>query len=180
MFERYTEKARRVIFFARYEASQYGSPEIDTEHLLLGLAREEPLLHRRWLPRADPEIIRKRFDRATRRRQPIPTSIDLPLSQTSKEALFHAKDEADRLNSKHIGTEHLLLGLIHEKESGAGKLLHELGGNVTELRKKLRVRSNDHEVQSPLMYTSCVATPQSLKQWRSTELHGMQTILTLR
>ena len=41
MFERYTEKARRVIFFARYEASQYGSPYIETEHLLLGLLRED-------------------------------------------------------------------------------------------------------------------------------------------
>ena len=46
MFERYTEKSRRVIFFARYEASQYGSPYIETEHLLLGLLRESPDLTR--------------------------------------------------------------------------------------------------------------------------------------
>lgn len=46
MFERYTEKARRVIFFARYEASNYGSKEIDTEHLLLGLIREDKALYR--------------------------------------------------------------------------------------------------------------------------------------
>ena len=44
MFERYTEKARRVIFFARYEASQFGSPYIETEHLLLGLLREDKAL----------------------------------------------------------------------------------------------------------------------------------------
>lgn len=48
MFERYTEKARRVIFFARYEASQYGSPVIDTEHLLLGLLREDAALMHRY------------------------------------------------------------------------------------------------------------------------------------
>jgi len=49
MFERYTEKARRVIFFARYEASQYGSPYIETEQLLLGLLREDHTLVRRVL-----------------------------------------------------------------------------------------------------------------------------------
>ena len=49
MFERYTEKARRVIFFARYEASQYGSPYIETEHLLLGLLREDKVLANRFL-----------------------------------------------------------------------------------------------------------------------------------
>ena len=49
MFERYTEKARRVIFFARYEASQFGSPYIETEHLLLGLLREDKALANRFL-----------------------------------------------------------------------------------------------------------------------------------
>ena len=48
MFERYTEKARRVIFFARYEASQFGSPYIETEHLLLGLLREDKALTNRF------------------------------------------------------------------------------------------------------------------------------------
>ena len=52
MFERYTEKARRVIFFARYEASRYGSPCIETEHLLLGLLREDASLRWRLLPNA--------------------------------------------------------------------------------------------------------------------------------
>lgn len=136
MFERYTEKARRVIFFARYEASHYGSPEIDTEHLLLGLVREEPLFHSKWLPKAAPEIIREHIDSATPRREPIPTNVDLPLSQTSKRVLNHAKDEADRLNNKHIGTEHLLLGLIQEKKSATGKLLRDFEADLSKLRKK--------------------------------------------
>jgi len=53
MFERYTEKARRVIFFARYEASQFGSPYIETEHLLLGLLREDKALTNRFMPRSN-------------------------------------------------------------------------------------------------------------------------------
>jgi len=56
MFERYTEKARRVIFFARYEASQFGSPYIETEHLLLGLLREDKQLANRFLRPMRPSI----------------------------------------------------------------------------------------------------------------------------
>jgi hypothetical protein len=67
MFERYTEKARRVIFFSRYEASQFGSPKIDTEHLLLGLIREDKALYR-WLPKNrfsnDPSASRGSFKEA--------------------------------------------------------------------------------------------------------------------
>jgi hypothetical protein len=127
VFERYTEKARRVIFFGRYEASQFGAPQIDTEHLLLGVVREDKSI--------DAEAIRSRIESATPRHQPFPTSADLPLSEASKQVLFHAKDEADRLNSKHIGTEHLFLGLIQEKESMAGRLLHELGADFAAIRK---------------------------------------------
>ena len=56
MFEKYTEKARRVIFFARYEASQFGSPYIETEHLLLGLIREDKNLTNRFFPKANASI----------------------------------------------------------------------------------------------------------------------------
>ena len=63
MFERYTEKARRVIFFARYEASQYGSPYIETEHLLLGLMREDKALANRFLrSHGSIESIRKEIE----------------------------------------------------------------------------------------------------------------------
>jgi ATP-dependent Clp protease ATP-binding subunit ClpC len=65
MFERYTEKARRVIFFARYEASQFGSPYIETEHLLLGLLREDKALTNRFLrSHASVESIRKQIEGA--------------------------------------------------------------------------------------------------------------------
>jgi len=63
VFERYTEKARRVIFFARYEASQYGSPYIETEHLLLGLMREDKALANRFLrQQGSIESIRKEIE----------------------------------------------------------------------------------------------------------------------
>ncbi|HTM16740.1 MAG TPA: Clp protease N-terminal domain-containing protein, partial [Terracidiphilus sp.] len=108
MFERYTEKARRVIFFARYEASQFGSPYIETEHLLLGLLREDKALTNRFLrSHASVESIRKQIEAHTTIREKVSTSVDLPLSNECKRVLAYAAEEAERLGHKHIGTEHL-------------------------------------------------------------------------
>jgi ATP-dependent Clp protease ATP-binding subunit ClpC len=85
MFERYTEKARRVIFFARYEASQFGSPYIETEHLLLGLLRENKVIAVKLLKSpAAHETIRKKIESSAIRRKHISTSVDLPLNNESK------------------------------------------------------------------------------------------------
>ena len=82
MFEKYTEKARRVIFFARYEASQFGSSYIETEHLLLGLIREDKNLTNRFFPKANASIdsIRKEIEGRTMIREKVSTSVDLPFS----------------------------------------------------------------------------------------------------
>jgi ATP-dependent Clp protease ATP-binding subunit ClpA len=96
MFERYTEKARRVIFFARYEASQYGSPSIESEHLLLGLMRED-----KAIPRSHIESIRKEIESHIRIRERISTSVEVPLSQECNGILNYAAEEAERLGDKH-------------------------------------------------------------------------------
>jgi hypothetical protein len=133
MFERYTEKARRVIFFSRYEASQFGSAYIETEHLLLGLFREDKRAFR-WAPGTpSAEVIRQRIDNLVPKKPSTSTSVDLPLSKTSKQVLHRAQEEADRLNSKHIGTEHLFLALLQEKDSTA-ELLLEFGADLEKLR----------------------------------------------
>ena len=99
MFERYTEKARRVIFFARYEASQFGSPYIETEHLLLGLLREDKALTNRFLrSHASVESIRKQIEGHTTIREKVSTSVDLPLSNECKRVLAYAAEEAERLS----------------------------------------------------------------------------------
>src|SRR5271169_5518902 len=114
MFERYTEKARRTIFFARYEASAVGSPKIETEHILLGLLREDRALFRRLLPKISYETIREKVGEQaqTKNRKKVPISVDLPLDNASKQVLKFAAEEADRLNHVHIDTEDLLLGLL--------------------------------------------------------------------
>jgi len=138
MFERYTEKARRVIFFARYEASQFGSPHIETEHLLLGLLREDKALTNRFLrSHASIESIRKQIEGRTAVREKVSTSVDLPLSQECKHVLTYAAEEAERLSHKHIGTEHLLLGLLREEKSFAAEILQERGLRLSTLREEL-------------------------------------------
>jgi len=136
MFERYTEKARRSIFFARYEASQFGSHEIDTEHLLLGLIRENKNLYR-WLPKSSYEQIRCRIEECTAKQPPISTAVDLPLSSAAKHALKRAADEADRLAHRHIGTEHLFLGLLDEPASIAAQIMAEAGAEAEAVRSQI-------------------------------------------
>ncbi len=132
MFERYTEKARRTIFFARYEASQFASPYIESEHLLLGLLRENKNFSRKLFAGSlsEVEAIREQIERHTTVREKTSTSVDLPLSGGCKRVLDYASEEADRLGHKHIGTEHLLLGLLREESCYAAQLLQERGVNL--------------------------------------------------
>jgi ATP-dependent Clp protease ATP-binding subunit ClpC len=155
MFERYTEKARRVIFFARYEASQFGSPYIEAEHLLLGLLREDKALTNRFLrSHASIESIRKQIEGRTPIREKVSTSVDLPLSQECKRVLAYAAEEAERLVHKHIGTEHLLLGLLREDKSFAAEILHERGLRLSTLREELSRVQNDKATNSRPKETS--------------------------
>ncbi len=146
MLERFTEKARRVIFFARYEASQYGSPCIETEHLLLGLVREDKTLANRYLrAHGSIESIRKEIESRITIRERISTSIEVPLSAESKRILSYAADEADKLGTKHVGTEHLLLGILREEKCFGSEILSERGLRLTALREEL-ARSSSEKV----------------------------------
>jgi hypothetical protein len=133
MFERFTEKARRVVFHARYEASQYGSSYIETEHLLLGLWREDLSLR----TALDDSEVRSEIERWTMRREPVSTSIEMPLSSDSQKVLHFAAQEADRLGQRPIGTEHLLLGLLHVKDSLGARIARLRGLNPEEFRERV-------------------------------------------
>jgi ATP-dependent Clp protease ATP-binding subunit ClpC len=150
MFERYTEKARRVIFFARYEASQFGSPYIETEHLLLGLLREDKALANRFLrSHAAIESIRKQIEAHTTVREKVSTSVDLPLSHECKRVLAYGAEEAERLSHKHIGTEHLLLGLLREEKSFAAEILHERGLRLSAVREEISRSASEKTTTRP-------------------------------
>src|SRR4249919_1096960 len=138
MFERYTERARRVIFFARYEAAQFGSTTIESEHFLLGLIREDRNLTNRFLRDTSAvESIRSEVEGRSEIREKVSTSIDLPLSKECKRILAYAAEEAEQLNHRHIGTEHLLLGILREEKSLAAQILQERGLRLNAIREEL-------------------------------------------
>jgi ATP-dependent Clp protease ATP-binding subunit ClpC len=139
MFERYTERARRVLFFARYEATQLGSTSIETEHLLLGLIREGKGLTSRIFARShlSLENIRKEIEGRTVFREKVSTSVEIPFSAETKRVLQFAAEEADRLLHTYIGTEHLLLGLLREERSVAASILYEKGMRLASVREDI-------------------------------------------
>jgi ATP-dependent Clp protease ATP-binding subunit ClpC len=140
MFERYTEKARRVIFFARYEALQYGSQIILPEHILLGLMREDKTLSARFFPfrkNITVETVRREVEERIVLRERIPQSAELHLSSETKRILILANEESRYLENRHIGPEHLLLGLLREEQSVAAEILFHFGLKLQDAREEV-------------------------------------------
>jgi len=139
MFDRFTEEARRVIFFARHEASEFGSREITAEHLLLGFMRVNSLCAAQLLGSVATQIsIRRQIEARSPRGEKVSTSVDLPLNHESKRALAYGAEESQRLGHQHIGPEHLLMGLLREEKSLAADLLRQHGLAIANLREKLQ------------------------------------------
>jgi ATP-dependent Clp protease ATP-binding subunit ClpC len=143
MFERYTEKARRVIFFARYEASQFGSPTIDTEHLLLGILRETQPLGRSILFRLDE--VRDQIRAQIPQQEGIPTNIDLPFSDASKATLGRVAQKAKERPHDAITPELILLALLEDEECLATRILQQAGVNIAALRDELNATPGEAE-----------------------------------
>jgi len=115
MFERYTENARRSVFYGRYEATQRGLPQIETPCLLLGILRADKDLMLRLLPGGPDEPDRLRTDVEAglpKTSRTIAASVDLPLSDPAKRALVYTENEAKRRSHWCIEPRHLLFGLL--------------------------------------------------------------------
>lgn len=139
MFERYTERARRVLFFARYEASQLGNVSIEVEHVLLGLLRERKGITTNIFAAAHIsfEAIRLEIEKGMTFHEKISTSVEIPFTPACKRVLQFAAQEADGLNHRHIGSEHLLLGILREEQSSAAKTLMRAGVSLTSARGQI-------------------------------------------
>ena len=137
MFEKFTEKAKRILFLARYEASQQGSKVIGAEHLLLGLLKEGEETTRELFTRGNVsmELLQAELERRGPTREKLSTSVEIPFSDESKRALQFAEEEAERLMHPHIGTEHILLGLLRLEDSVAGRLLADRGLRLFAVRE---------------------------------------------
>jgi ATP-dependent Clp protease ATP-binding subunit ClpC len=137
MFERYREDARRAIFFAHWEARQAGSVYIEPEHILLALTHDtDSRANQLFSLSVHAENFRKQFGlHASAKSSP---SVDLPLSNPGKRVLAYAAEEAEKLASKPIGTEHLLLGLLREKKSDVPETLAKAGIDLRSARNRIR------------------------------------------
>jgi Clp amino terminal domain, pathogenicity island component len=152
MFERYTERARRTLFFARHQASERGALAIETSHVALALAWiGEPITQVLGTVSVSPDDWRI----ATERELPQPSAAgtdprpDIPLAATVKHVLNVAREEADALEHRHIGPEHLLLGLIRD---GAAPWLVEKGLTLDRSRAVIRRLGADGRLEpAPLM-----------------------------
>jgi len=139
MFNRFTERARKVILLAKEEAKRFNHDYIGTEHILLGLVREGEGVAAAVLANFGliPDKIRLEVEKLV---QPGPTTVvsgDLPFTPKAKKVIELAMDEARALGHNYIGTEHLLLGLIREGEGVASQVLVNLGMELEKVREEV-------------------------------------------
>ena len=169
MWQRFTERARRVVFVAQEEAIRLGDNLISTEHLLLGLLQDKDNLANAVLYRIG--ISRKRIRTEIAGQigsKETWSSQNMQFAPLGKQVLEFAYDEARLLGNNYIGTEHILLALIREPEGWAGRLLISLGadlGNAREETKRLQAT----EADSPRLDQSDgalrVGTHPNLSDW---------------
>src|SRR6266851_2807844 len=138
MWQRFTERSRRVVFFAQEEAARLGENYVGTEHLLLGLVRENDSVAARILDRLGVPLGRIRSDierQVTRGHGNL--GQDMQLTPRAKRVIDLAYEEARQLNNNYIGTEHLLLGLIREGDGLAARVLVKLGADLERTRREV-------------------------------------------
>jgi ATP-dependent Clp protease ATP-binding subunit ClpA len=154
MFDRFSERARKVMSLARQEAQRFNHDYIGTEHILLGLVQEGTGVAAQVLRNleVEPRKIRMEVEKIVKNGTNLFTFGQLPFTPSAKRVLELSLEEAQKLAHNYIGTEHLLLGLIRERESIAGQVLVNVGARLEEVREEvlelLVADPMDHE-QSP-------------------------------
>lgn len=139
MFNKFTERARKVILLAKEEAKRFNHDYIGTEHILLGLIREGEGVAAAILASLGlgPDKIRSEIEKLVQPGPPTIVSGDIPFTPKAKKVIELAMDEARELGHNYIGTEHLLLGLIREGEGVASQVLVNLGLGLDKVRAEV-------------------------------------------
>src|SRR6184192_1351604 len=175
MWQRFTERARRVVFFAQEDAACLGENYVGTEHILLGLIRESDSVAARILDRVGVPLGRLRADverQVTRGHGNL--GQDMQLTPRAKRVIDLAYEEARQLNNNYIGTEHLLLGLIREGDGLAARVLVKQGADLERVRREVYAMQADgpggtvhdatlQEAQSPAEAGGRLAAMQPLR-----------------
>jgi ATP-dependent Clp protease ATP-binding subunit ClpC len=139
MFDRFTDRARKVMSFARQEAERFNHDYIGTEHVLLGLVKEGSGVAANVLENleVDLEKVRLEVEKLVKPAPDVVTMGQLPFTPRAKKVLEFAIDEARALDHNYVGTEHLLLGLLREQEGLAAQVLMNLGLKLEDVRNEV-------------------------------------------
>jgi Clp amino terminal domain, pathogenicity island component len=147
MFERFTDRARRVVVLAQEEARMLDHNYIGTEHILLGLIHEGEGVAAKALESLgiSLEAVRQQVEQIIGRGKQAPASGRIPFTPRAKKVLELSLREALQLNHNYIGTEHILLGLIREGEGVAAQALVQLGADLDRVRRQVVRLLHDQE-----------------------------------
>lgn len=139
MFERFTESARRALFFARYEVTQLGGVTIEPEHLVLGVLRDSPQAVARFSRGGESAIRQALVDALGERGETVPTSVEIPFSRACKSALEQTRIEADAAKNRWIHAEHIVLGVLAATDGAAARVLRDAGVTAAAIRDHLAI-----------------------------------------
>src|SRR3989454_2652616 len=139
MYERFTDRARKVMQLANQEAQRFNHEYIGTEHILLGLVKEGSGVAANVLKNLDVDLrkIRLEVEKIVQSGPDMVTMGKLPQTPRAKKVIEYAIEEARQLNHNYVGTEHLLLGLLREQEGVAAQVLMNLGLKLDEVREEV-------------------------------------------
>ncbi len=139
MYERFTDRARKVMQLANQEAQRFNHEYIGTEHILLGLVKEGSGVAANVLKNLDVDLrkIRLEVEKIVQTGPDMVTMGKLPQTPRAKKVIEYAMEEARNLNHNYVGTEHLLLGLLREQEGVAAQVLMNLGLKLEDVREEV-------------------------------------------
>ncbi|MGZ4125731.1 MAG: Clp protease N-terminal domain-containing protein, partial [Actinomycetota bacterium] len=162
MFERFTDRARRVVVLAQEEARMLNHNYIGTEHILLGLIHEGEGVAAKALESLNIslEAVRQQVEEIIGQGQAAPTG-HIPFTPRAKKVLELSLREALQLGHNYIGTEHILLGLIREGEGVAAQVLQKLGADLNKVRQQVIQLLNGYQSKGEPAGTASEATPST-------------------
>src|SRR5687767_15676361 len=139
MFERFTDRARKVMALANQEAQRFNHEYIGTEHILLGLVKEGSGVGANVLKNLDVDLrkVRLEVEKLVKSGPDMVTMGKLPQTPRAKKVIEYAIEEARNLNHNYVGTEHLLLGLLREHDGVAAQVLMNLSLKLEEVREEV-------------------------------------------
>ncbi len=139
MFERFTDRARKVMALANQEAQRFNHDYIGTEHILLGLVKEGSGVGASVLKNLGVDLrgVRREVEQLTKRGPELVTMGNIPQTPRAKHVIEYALEESRDLNHNYVGTEHLLLGLLREQDGVAAQVLANLGVRLEVARREV-------------------------------------------